>query len=84
MMSDVEALLASAIGEDCTIDGVSDRCIFDKNGGGYEEGVKALILSSNTAVNEASIIIHNGTSYGVVSIDDDLFGERKVILGDVL
>jgi len=50
----------------------------------YEEGVKALILSSNTAVNEASIIIHNGTSYGVVSIDDDLFGERKVILGDVL
>lgn len=83
-MNDIEALLASAIGESCTIDGTDVRCIFEKNGGGYEEGVLTLVLSSNTPISESSSVVIYGKSYSVLSFDDDLFGERRVILGDIL
>lgn len=83
-MSDYEALVASPIGEGCIIDGVSRRCIFEINGGEYEESVPTLFLPTSTAITSASIVEVAGKTYGVVSIKDDSFGERKVILGSVL
>lgn len=83
-MSDYEALVASPIGEDCLIDGVSQRCIFEVNGGEYEESVPTLFIPTSTDISSASIVEVGGLNYGVVSIKDDPFGERKVILGSVL
>ncbi len=83
-MSDYEALVASPIGEDCLIDGVAQRCIFELNGGEYEESVPTLFIPTTTKINSASLVEVVGQTYGVVSIKDDPFGERKVILGSVL
>lgn len=83
-MTDYEALVASPIGEDCLIDGFPQRCIFEINGGEYEESVPTLFISTSTDITLASIVTLGGKIYGVISIKDDPFGERKVILGDVL
>lgn len=83
-MNDYEALVASPIGENCTIDGVAARCIFDIDGGEYEESVPTLRVPTTRTITSASIVVARSKEYGVVSISDDGFGERKVILGDVL
>lgn len=83
-MSDYEALVASPIGEDCLIDGEAQRCIFELNGGEYEETVPVLFIPSTVSITTSSIVLVQSKTYGVVSIKDDGFGERKVILGDVL
>lgn len=83
-MTDYEALVASPIGEVCTIDGIAKRCIFDIDGGEYEESVPTLRVPTTSAISQSSVISVRGKTYGVVSILDDPFGERKVILGDYL
>ena len=83
-MSDYEALVASPSGEDCLIDGEVQRCIFELNGGGYDESVPTLFIPTSTYITSASLVEVAGQTYGVVSIKDDPFGERKVILGSVL
>lgn len=52
--------------------------------GSYDEGVSVLILSSNTAISMTSSVIIDGKNYSVVSVGGTEFGERRVILGDVL
>jgi hypothetical protein len=83
-MTDYEALVNSPIGENCTIDGIGTRCIFDIDGGEYEESVPTLRVPVSQSITSASIVIVRGKTYGVISILDDPFGERKVILGDIL
>jgi len=67
-----------------TIDGLACLGIVEKNAGGYDEGVFTLIISSTTSISESSSVVVYGKSYSVLSYEDDLFGERKVILGGVL
>lgn len=83
-MTDYEALVNSPIGESCTIDGINARCIFDIDGGEYEESVPTLRVPVSRSITKASVVIVRGKTYGVVSIIDDPFGERKAILGDIL
>ena len=83
-MTDYEALVNSPLGESCTIDGVSTRCVFDIDGGEYEESVPTLRVPVSQIISSASVIVVRSKTYGVVSIIDDPFGERKVILGGVL
>jgi hypothetical protein len=83
-MTDYESLVNSPIGENCTIDGISARCIFDIDGGEYEESVPTLRVPVSQSMTSASVVIVRGKTYGVISMLDDPFGERKVILGDVL
>lgn len=83
-MTEYEALVASPIGENCTIDSVTARCIFDIDGGEYEESVPTLRIPTTRSITSASVVVVRSKTYGVVSIQDDSFGERKVILGDIL
>jgi hypothetical protein len=84
MMTDYEVLVNSPIGENCTIDGISARCIFDIDGGEYEESVPTLRVPVSQSITSASVVAVRGKTYGVISILDDPFGERKIILGDIL
>lgn len=83
-MTDYEALVNSPIGENCVIDGLDARCIFDIDGGEYEESVPTLRVPVSQIITNASIVTVRSRTYGVISILDDPFGERKVILGGIL
>lgn len=80
-MNDFEVLVKSEIGEDCIIDGIQSRCIFQENSGEYDESGPIARIPTTQTMTDASIFVIRGKEYGVVSYKDDPFGERKIILG---
>lgn len=67
-----------------TIDGISVFGIFTLNSGSYDEGVPTAILSSDIQVDEQSIVSIEGRNYSVISVGSIEFGQRKILLGNVL
>lgn len=83
-LHDVTEMLNSDLAESITINGVPARCMYSDDDGKYDEPQKSILISSAELIDDTSVFVVRGHTYGALSWNDDGFGAVTVLLGEVL